>query len=386
MKKTILSVVSVVTFLFLSSPAYAIAQEKLADIYRTGTVHLVREAVIDETTLPKEIFLGLVSRVAVDKNKDLYALDYKEANVKKFDASGKFVRVIGGRGQGPGEFTFPSLIACSGERFIVWDTGARRFSLFKLSGEFVKSTSFPTLQNAMKIRGLPEGQFIVEVEKIYFDPRKPQDSSLVVFSSDMEPVKTIFQHPVWKNIFGLPKVGNIVQPFPAVVIWDVTPEGNLAVGFSEKYEIEILDRNGVKRTSFSHAYRPVEVTKEDRDSFLKNLIFTTKTTGGAETRSREVPDYVKEYAKFPAYKPAYARIAVDSEGNILVFPRRKERKEEMRVFDAFSPQGDFIGSVRVDHPRAFPGETASQIVDRCFWQPDYDKEGNVTITKYRISG
>lgn len=190
----------------------------------------------------------------------------------------------------------------------------------------------------------------------------------------------------WRNIWGIPNTGNVPQPFPADVFWDITPKGELAVGYSEKYEIEMLDLNKGKVAVLSHDYVPVEVTEKDKDLFFAGMTMTRSTRDGAAVTSRDIPDIVKENAKFPKFKPAYGGIVADSAGNLLVFPYHKESKGDLRFFDAFGPKGDFIGSVRIDSGRLIPGYSASPIVEACFWRPEYDREGNVKIIKYRISG
>ena len=45
--------------------------------------------------------------IACDNEGNVYVLERSESVVKVFDKSGKYLRTIGRRGQGPGEFNFP---------------------------------------------------------------------------------------------------------------------------------------------------------------------------------------------------------------------------------------------------------------------------------------
>lgn len=377
----------IVLFVFILFYAYGStdAQKSLAEIYKTGKVRFVPEITIDDTRLPEDVYFLGYGDIGVDEQGNVYAADSRARHVKRFDAAGNFLKLIGREGQGPGEFSSPSNLACSDDRFVVWDMRAMRFSIFSLNGKPIKSVnhSFMEKGNPQKMKALPTGEFVVEIEKIHFDPKTPQDFSIVLFSPDMEQRKTIYAHQVWRNIWGIPNAPNIPMPYSPYVHWDITPEGNIVIGFSEKYRIDICNKDGVGIASFSHPYDPVKVTKEDRDMFLKGMTFGRSGPEGAFI-SEEPPPAVKEHLKFPDYKPAFDGIAVDSDGNILVCPYRIGNKEEYKSFDAFDPDGNFIARVRIESEHSFLSFRNAQIRDGCFWVKESDKDGYQKIVKYRI--
>jgi hypothetical protein len=55
-------------------------------------------------------FNGIMT-LAVDAQGNIFVLDYKESHVKVFDKTGKYLRTIGRKGQGPGELDTPQDIA-----------------------------------------------------------------------------------------------------------------------------------------------------------------------------------------------------------------------------------------------------------------------------------
>jgi len=157
------------------------AQTKsLEEIYRTGIIKFVPEITIDDSSLPEDyVFVGFGS-LAVDREGNVYYLDTQANNIKKFDASGTFLKVIGREGLGPGEFQLPFQLICSRDRIIVWEMMNLRFSLLTLDGEFIKSVrhSFNEEGNVMRFRALPDGNILIELEKSFRDPKIPQDSSI----------------------------------------------------------------------------------------------------------------------------------------------------------------------------------------------------------------
>jgi len=115
------------------------AEKSLAEIYKTGKVRFVPEITIDDSALPEDVFFLGYGDIVVDKSGNVYVMDSKAKHIKKFDAAGKFLKLIGREGQGPGEFTRPSGLVCSRDKLVAWDMMAFRFSLFTLDGEPIKS-------------------------------------------------------------------------------------------------------------------------------------------------------------------------------------------------------------------------------------------------------
>jgi hypothetical protein len=359
---------------FLCIYGSANAEKSLKEIYQTGKVRFVPEITIDESALPEDVFFLGYGDIVVDDAGSVYVLDSKARHIKKFDAAGKFLKLIGREGQGPGEFTRPSKLVCSRDKLVAWDMMGFRFSLFSLEGEPIKSVrhSFTEKGNPETLRALFSREIVVGIEKIHFDPKTPQ-------------VKTIYARPVWRNIWGIPNAPNIPMPFSPYVHWDLTPEGKIVIGFSDKYEIDIYDKEAVKLASISHTYDPVKVTKEDREFFFNSLTYGRSGPGGTFVRE-DPPPALKENVKFPDFKPAFHGIAVDSEGNILVCSYGKDKKEEYKFFDAFDPEGNFISRVRSESEHSFLSFGGAQITNGCFWVRESDKDGYQKTVKYKISG
>jgi len=88
----------------------AAPQSSLADLYKTGKVRLEQELLINDDNLPEGIFFQRPMGVTMDHEDNLYVVDYHAHNIKKFDSSGKFLKLLGREGEGPGEFIGPSSI------------------------------------------------------------------------------------------------------------------------------------------------------------------------------------------------------------------------------------------------------------------------------------
>lgn len=65
----------------------------------------------------------------------LYVADTYAHDVKVFNPDGRLERIIGERGEAPGEFNFPTHIAIAGDRLYVTDTMNSRVQVLQLDGE-----------------------------------------------------------------------------------------------------------------------------------------------------------------------------------------------------------------------------------------------------------
>ena len=201
-----------------------------------------------------------------------------------------------------------------------------------------------------KLRSLPNGDIVIELEKIYFnDPEKPQKCTIAIYSPDLENKKIVYSHEVWTYKFmqGIYGPASLPKPFSPRVYWDVSPQGKIVISFSEKYEIEIHDPVLGKISSFNHFHKTQEVTEQDIKSYFRRWISSSNA-------SKESINFVKENTKFPKFKPVFYNLLTDGEGNILVYTYMNGQNKLYRCFDAFTLEGNFIGNIQVIGDIRFP--------------------------------
>jgi hypothetical protein len=80
--------------------------------------------------------------VAADADGFIYVLDGLDYSLKKFDANGKLVKKAGRKGQGPGEFLAPRLLACSEDFLYATDQTVLGISVFDKNLQFKKRLPF----------------------------------------------------------------------------------------------------------------------------------------------------------------------------------------------------------------------------------------------------
>jgi hypothetical protein len=354
---------------------------QLKDLYTSGSVKLKEILRLDEESMPDDLFFEMSMDAVPDGKGNIFVADYRAHKIFKFTPMGKFLKSFGRNGQGPGDLSGPAYIAASGGRIMIYEIRNRRFSCFDLEGNFLFHHAEQGLgYRIQKVRALPNGDFVVEWDITNFsEPGSPQECRIVLYNPDMKEKKTLVKGKILLDkMISEPVRTNVPMPFPRTYHWDVSPSGKIIIGFSDKYQVDIYDGEGTKIRSLSRTYNPLPVTKKDEKDFFAALSFASSDG----TRLQEPPDYVKKHVVFPAEKPAFRDIIVDYQGNILVCPYKKTREEEMRTFDAFDPDGEFIGSVRIDGV-SLPKVSSRLRLDRDgFWWCHTDAEGLPLVSKW----
>ncbi len=94
-----------------------------------------------EKELEKEdIFLYQPHSLSLDNEGNIYVSDSRNHFILKFDSLGKFLKKIGRKGQGPGEFSNPLYICCDDrDNLVVYDSNNGRIQIFSPEGEYLEN-------------------------------------------------------------------------------------------------------------------------------------------------------------------------------------------------------------------------------------------------------
>jgi hypothetical protein len=91
--------------------------------------------------------------VATDAASNIYVLDAMDYSLKKFGPDGRLLKKTGRKGQGPGEFMAPRLLASSGERLFATDQNVFGIYVFDRELRFLKTIPCPSLILALAALG-----------------------------------------------------------------------------------------------------------------------------------------------------------------------------------------------------------------------------------------
>jgi len=284
----------------------------------------------------------------------LFVSDVGTNNIKILNLDGGYCKTFGAKGRGPSDTYFPIKICLVKDRLVVWEMGNRRFSFFSLDGKFLQMVK-PDFHKRAVVRSmktLDDRRIVLEILETKIDIEKNDAFEwrmLRLYSSEMKFIKELYrQKERGYKYFKEGKHFMITIPYSPQLCWDVLGKGKIVLGFSDKYEIKILDIDKNTTKSFSHPYTPVPVKKLDKEKALDSL--TSKFTN---PRWLERKKFILANTPFPAYKPVFKKIVCDIEGNILVFTNSKSDEGTFRKvnsgFDAFDNQGNLINNVRIQN-------------------------------------
>jgi len=224
----------------------------------------VLEAFNTQKSLKLSDFIKEVELIPLESSKDAYfrypyshtigekyimVADAERAQMVLFDRKGKFIRAIGKKGKGPGEFIEPRQAAMDpNEEFIfIADGGASKLVKYSIEGEYMKEISIKEFSNARYINSI-EFININQFGMINRRPWAPMEgfASLTVFDKNLNLVKNILPrlndvnlcinfHP--HALFTInPERMTFWEPY-LDTLYTITPEGEAipthVVGFSK---------------------------------------------------------------------------------------------------------------------------------------------------------
>ena len=315
---------------------------------------------------PQEYMFGAVEYVAADVRGRTYVFDRQAAQIRAYDERGKYLRNIGRKGAGPGEYReVYGLGIAHDTQLVVFDLTAR-VTYFQPDGTVARSVSAPrmtygfdhgaavTRDGMVLFRVMPRinGQSDIEMSAHEAPPpnMKVSPSFVVRMRGDgtLNDSLQIGSKTKFAPVFyvSTPDGGNsnFVPEFHAAA----SPTGGVVWGESDQYRIFIRDRVGRLRV-IEQPWTAVELTTGERDNWQQYADYFRQRGGGRFTYT------------IPKTKPAFRDLTVGQDGRIWVslygpaqkrdIPPRPDRPtlfwRQTTVYDVFAPDGVHLGRVEL---------------------------------------
>ncbi|MBB4639230.1 6-bladed beta-propeller [Longimicrobium terrae] len=297
---------------------------------------------------------GGVAGVAFDGAENLYVLDRVNARVAVFDSAGRFVRTLGRRGGGPGEFSLPQQMAVTraGE-VIVSDAGHGALIIFGRDGS-ARSVRYPGVGTLMGRTLAPHPRGGV-VSLAMGNPAAGGanaigEETLLWIPTGAGASRTLASVSTPRGR-GAGSAGSRERPaFSPSFRFAVLADGGVAVADGTAYAIRILDSSGRVLRVLQRPIAPRRVTARDREHEM-DWRESLASSGGIRIvgpRGAVIPAPVLRRVgeelrdvEFADVMPVIRRMGVDAAGNLWI-ERAGPSMEQSGGVDIVTPAGRYL--------------------------------------------
>jgi hypothetical protein len=327
--------------------------------------------------------LGVVGAIAFDARDNLYILDRQASRIVVYDAAGRYLRIIGRSGGGPGEFTMPLAMAITtDQRLVVADAGRQTFSIFDLDGTYRTSVPFPT-ERGMPIGPMAadsEGGIVLRTGMRMPTPGAPfqvqtggTTSPLFRFAvTEQATPRDLFSFPMPTPVVtatdGGSRItmgGSTTRMFDPQPRWGALPGSAAAVASDAAYRIQVIDGSGRVQRTIERNIAPRRVTRADQERAreLRRTSLSNSTVqritgtatggniafgGGGGGGGGMPPEFIEEQIRamqFAEVIPVIEQLRADPQGRIWV-QRAGLQVGERGPIDLIDASGRYIGTLR----------------------------------------
>jgi len=317
--------------------------------YGPEAFSLVEELAIGSATDGNYVFASIRS-IAVGGDGTIFVLDEKDTAVKSFDREGKFLRMIGKAGEGPGEFVRPvSIHRMGGDELVVADA-RRRVLIFKADGRHVRDINVSSLSFA-DAKPDSKGDFFIytivyDQENGRYELRKVDAAFKDLFAVESSPTPNSQRDGF--------------DPFFPVLRWAILPGDGVVCGYAVKGELRVRDAAGKLVRRIEMDREPVPVAKEDIDE-----------------RTEGMPPSLLTNLKVPKHYPAFRYLTADDAGRIYVLCWERPAGRKGYYVDIFDPEGRYLARAAV--------QALQPLIDKDrLYGAEEDEDGNPILKRYRI--
>lgn len=264
--------------------------------------------------------------IAVDGQGDIYVVDKAKARIQKFSARGRFLRSIGKKGQGPGEFENPmtmSIMVDKKNDLFVLDQG--KIHHFDSQGNFQGrcpvslncSGIFPTLSEDFFCRDM-----------LFFE--KSILECIHLWSRSGKALKKVIEFPSVKAEASLFGRFRFVAVAPELLM-DAVAGKSMVFGYSSEYRIYKTDPEGNIILIIENDEPAEKIPDREREAVIERI--------GKKDRTGDICKRIF----FSACRPFFDQLLADGSGAIFV-RRVKSALDRAKgdTFDFYDARGRFV--------------------------------------------
>lgn len=297
--------------------------------------------------------------VKVDGDGNIYIYDIRDCTVRKISPSGEYLKNIGKRGQGPGEFQGPRYIWVDDRTGNLYVTDFLKIIVFDKQGTF---------RNNIHLKKMFTEVYVDADENVWLKGKDATESGrFLIFekiSSQGETLKEIVSFPEFEVIETTGRTDDEVTVVSRAHGYEYKLfvsnifDQSFICGHSKNYELDKFDKSGNLLCKIRIEERPQRFSGKEKDKILEKF-------------SKRALDTIQ----LPKTKPFFSSIFSDSEGRIFV-QRMPSPLSKSKIFeyDILSKEGYYL------YRTSFPHKP-SVIKNKYFYTVVFDEETGLELVK-----
>lgn len=271
-------------------------------------------------------------RILEGPDKNIYIYDSQDAFIKVFSPNGSFIRKIGGRGEGPGQFKRTDAADFGfttdnksiyfteyfqGHKWITFLdlTGKLKNTLkYNFGGFFGISRSFFSGKNTIFLQKDKPGKVIKKKDIYYVN----YISEIIIIDNRGDITSTVLSRESPQTISFIRMGGDTGIPFIPSFLWIKTKGGDVFFTDGTTGKLEVYGRDGkLKREIAVPVGKPIPVTEEDLDEWRtkRKEIYNNRNRSWYKRFGSVIEKYTTSIFR---YKPVILNMSLTPSENILL--------------------------------------------------------------------
>jgi hypothetical protein len=328
---------------------------------RSGTttaIRVVEDLRIGKVDGERPYLFGSITNVIPDASGRIWVMDGQNSELRLFDATGRFVRSIGRRGQGPGEFG-ENACAHPGPNGEIWvlDPQQNRWTRFDPDGKLLGTLAITHNTGCTILTWTPDGRLMASnnspvnnntgLRQAYYVVQRFNAGRLMATGDTIQRPR-LSENPTVTWVKEGASSQRVALPLANLSTYRLGPEGDFWVADGGgPYVIRRLGPNGATRVTFRRDYEPVPVADSTRSRLIKEF---RREPRGYRAEDGFNPNQV------PHTYPAFERFYPATDGSVWV----KRTLAGGRVgYDVFAANGRYEGEAQL--PQGF-GDVEVEVI------------------------
>jgi len=337
--------------------------------------------------------------VQVDKRGFMFVMDQRENRILEWDPQGRFVRFIGGTGEGPGEFSalvsfqiFPDQSALAFEN----QGAVSRFTLYDPGFVFRERKALPPLPQIPRFAVFsPDRKRIATTTTDVASDKNAEITEFLILGNQGDHWKTIQTLLSWKTMaldrkklgdanhwiaFLSERFGVLAKGKDAYAVFD--SQGNMFTALADSYQVTRWDSTLKKNLVFTRSYKPMPLSEAEIDEQtlpVRDAIRSILPPELQEIITLQVIRSAAEKAEFPSVKFPIAGLKPLVGGGLMVV-HAVNALTGRGVGDLFDAKGHYRGSINIEN-----NGIGAMIFNKEFAYTIENKDDEANLVRYRFS-